>query len=236
MLICLAAALVLVAILWEVLWAGPTEPIYQGTRLSAWLDGTKELKGAPWEQFREIAKSIGPEALPWLIWALPHYDRQSRLWLHYAHLYLQSGFAQHFLPAPSKPSAQIATMNTVAMLAILAPGTRYETNAVDVLLRMDQSTTSWGWQLENARIEALGYCTNCEDRVLPTLLQSVTNAITLNISIFGLQHFGDHAIAHLYQMALTETGAFRPAEQALAKIDSGAYLRLQTERKKGKLQ
>lgn len=227
-------ALAATSIVFLRVWFGPTEPAYRGTPLSAWLDGSMVRNRTYPREMGEVLASVGPEALPWLVWAVEHYDNQVRFAWRYVHFYQTSKWAQKLLPSPPRAVMRWrgARHNAVGMLARLAPGTQYEADFADILVSMRPNPSDR--EFAKIGVYALGCCTNSAATVLPVLLQGVTNSVVMDASTEALRHFSPRATPPLYRMALAETGFFRPAEVALENVDKNAYARLQAERERNK--
>lgn len=174
--------------------------------------------------------SVGPEALPWLtaaVRAYGHEDLRSRFCHWYLRLRSGNVLASQYLLR-----RECALFNTVSLLARVAPGTPYESEAargvVAAHARKDRDFTK-------LRLHALGCFTNAPNEVIPVLLNALTNPITVEESISGLQNFGSLRVPRLYQMALKETGLIRPAELALEHVDKAAYQKLRDEKERLKI-
>jgi hypothetical protein len=233
--IVLGAALLLIAAasaLYVEFGRGPPEPVYEGVRLSAWLDGST-THGAPAAELihrANVLYAVGPEALPWLVHAFEiDNGREGRSKLHrwYVRFYFNNPRMRPFIPVPSNPRwGGIAQYNTLNIVARLAPGTPFEERVLrGLLLPYDGDRLS-----ENARLHALGFFTNLPAVVVPVLLSSLTNPATIDISIESLRPFSTFASGGLYKMAAKETGSIRPAELALEKVDPKAYAKLWKEK------
>jgi len=84
---------------------GPREPVYEGVRLSALLDGSTVHGVNAAEERLKVLRSIGPEALPWLIHAFEIYngrEGRSKLRSWYMRYYNRNPRLRPFMPAPPK--------------------------------------------------------------------------------------------------------------------------------------
>ncbi len=206
---------------------GTPEPKYQGVGLSKWLDGTM-AKPEP-KRMREVMRSVGPEALPWLFQAAEG-EPQFRyvLYRKYAQLYRSSSIVRWLLPKPGPDLSHVAHYNALLLLSRLAPGTAYEERSLSAILGLRQPTS----KPNSFEVECgmLSQFTNYPNKVLPTLLISLTNTRTVDSAILAFQRFGTSATPVLYPVALSETGFVRPAELALKKSDPAAYEKLLAEK------
>ena len=227
------AAITLVTVIVLCSSSHPAEPEYRGVGLSQWLETTRvRPNAASVEEMVVVLKSVGPEAVPWLIRFLG--QREGVLDKGYLLLYQKwlYRYRSRWLPQPRLFRFQGARFNGVDLLSRLAPGTAFENRAVDVLLSFEHIDDS---TFKNQLFRCLGSFTNSSQRVMPMLLIGVTNPATFDASLKGLQSFGADAAPALYRMAQRETGHIRPAELALEKIDEGLYLQLLDEKAKRKL-
>jgi hypothetical protein len=205
-----------------VLVSGPRQPTYKGVPLSKWLDGRRGI-----EMF-DALKSVGPDALPWLVQAAEGNSRiEYVFYRHYSKLYNSSSIVRRLLPKPGRDLSSVAHYNTLSLLSRLAPGTEYEERALSAIMRprLPRLQKLRPGILE-VRCGLLAQFTNHPAKVLPILLLALTNAGTVDSAVSAFQRFGTSATPVLYPRALSETGFIRPAELALKKADPAAHERL----------
>lgn len=241
---CVIVALALVCSFRWFSHRGPIEPVYQGLRLSRWLDGSTmvRMSAVPTSPSRlaaaiaaskaraQVVQSVGPEALPWLLTEVEQAGRpglRDVACRSYLRLWLASGFIRPWLPRPSGPPSETAFFNSLGLLGRLAPGTEYESSALRAIIaaRLGSNT-----QFYKNKLRALGGFTNFPNEVIPILIAELNNGVYVETAVQALQNFGSSATPHLYPLALKETGQIRPAEYALEKVDEHAYSKLREEK------
>jgi len=205
---------------------GPPEPVYAGRGLSHWLGGN--VSSPAKRAF--VIESVGPEALPWLVNALPALELRYRFnaWCLRAGR-SNSPLANRLLRRLTDPHRQMAYFNACSLLARLAPGSTFETKALRAFVPHRPGDDT---ELIRLRLGALGRCTNSPERVIPILISELRNFATVDRAIDSLANFGSLATSRLYPLALAETGMIRPAEVALERADPLAYKRLLDEKER----
>jgi hypothetical protein len=95
--ITIVGAAIAIVVVIAISFSGPSEPKYEGRRLAEWLEGTM-MKPFNFEKMRardKVMRSIGPEALPWLVnVAEPKGRFANRFYDFYARLYNSSSVAR----------------------------------------------------------------------------------------------------------------------------------------------
>ncbi len=240
-LIFVAGSVVLAALLMLSLRRDLAEPVYNGHRLSYWLEcdnldptyirgGLQPSKNERTvNERRQVFNSIGPEALPWLNRGLEDFITRKKF-RSATHIYVNIHSGDWGLtrePWTQKPI--YACYNTMNLLSKLAPGTAYERKAASLI---SQVPNFRGGFLEY-QIFLLSHFTNCPSIVIPVLLADLTNSFTLEDSINALGIFSEQATPKLYQMALAETGSVVTASQALKEVNREAYSRMRKEKHYG---
>lgn len=163
-----------------------------------------------------MLNSVGPEALPWLVSAVPRLEFKD---------------AGRLLLKLADPRGRAAYFNACSVLARLAPGSAFETKALRAFIPRRPTDDT---ELIKLRLRALGRCTNSPDKAIPILISELANFATLDNAIDSLANFGPLATPRLYPLALRETGMIRPAEVALERADPLAYKRLLDEKERSR--
>lgn len=218
---------------------GPSEPVYAGARLSHWLGGTVSSGPGSSGVLASLAEvgsalgSVGPEALPWLLSALPGLEFKQRFdaWCLRTGNRSGSALVNRLLLKLTDPHRATAYANACSLLARFAPGSAFETKALRAFVPRRPEDA----ELIKIRIRALGRCTNSPAQAIPILISELTNSPTADVAIESLGNFGPAATPRLYPVALREAGMIRPAEVALERADPLAYKRLREEKEKRNL-
>jgi hypothetical protein len=238
-----AGSVVLAALLMLSLRRDPAEPVYDGHRLSYWLEcgglDPTYIRGglqpsdieSTLNQRRQVFNSVGPEALPWLNRGLEEFITRKKF-RSATHIVIDLHSGNIGIGLTREPWTQkpiYACYNTMNLLSKLAPGTAYERKAASLIAQVPNFR---GGFLEY-QILILSHFTNCPSIVIPVLLAGLTNSFTLEDSIDGLRIFSEQATPKLYQMALAETGSVVTASQALKEVNREAYSRMRKEKHYG---
>jgi hypothetical protein len=206
---------------------GPPEPVYEGVRLSKWLGGDVPTP----LRIGDVFSSIGPEALPWLVNALPRLEFEQRYEAWLQKLTQKSPVAHRLLRKLAGPHKHRAYFNACMLLASLAPGSAFETKALRTFTRRRPADDT---TLIKLQLWALGRFTNSPEKAIPILVSQLTNTPASEVAISSLANFGSQATPQLYPLALDKTRMTRPAEEALERADPLAYKRLREEKEKRK--
>lgn len=182
----------------------------------------------------DVLKSVGPEALPWLVSEVELLGRPGLRDLacrSYLRVWQASSLVRSLLPRPtSGPRSDIALFNSMGLLGRLAPGTEYESRALQAVIGAHAQHDR---EFYKTKLNVLGCFTNFPNQVIPILVATLNDPVNVETAANSLQNFGASATPTLYPLALKETGQIRPAEYALEKADKAAYQRLHAE--KGRL-
>ena len=236
---CVAAILIVVVA--AVSFHGPPEPVYAGAGLSHWLGGivssgpgsrgvlASRVLSSPAEVGSALG-SVGPEALPWLVGALPGLEFRQRFdaWCLRTGNRSGSPLVNRLLLKLTDPHRYTAYANACSLLARFAPGSPFETKALRAFVPRRPADDT---ELIKVRLSGLGRCTNSPDKAIPILISELANS-SVDRAIDALKNFGSLATPQLYPIALRETGMIRPAEVALERADPIAYKRLREEKEK----
>jgi hypothetical protein len=220
----------------------PPEPIYNRLGLSHWLGGMVSngpgssgvLASGRLSSLAEVGSalgSVGPEALPWLVSALPGLEFRQRFdaWCSRTANRSSSPLVNRLLLKLTDPHSYTGYANTCSLLARFAPGSPFQTKAFRAFVPHRPGDDT---ELVKIRLWALGRCTNSPDKAIPILISELTNSLTVDRAVDGVANFGSLATPRLYPLALGETGMIRPAEVALERADPLAYKRLREEKER----
>jgi len=164
----------------------PPEPVYSGVGLSQWLgEGVSNV-----HRMVEVINSVGPEALPWLVSALPglEFEQRYETWLQ--RLSQKNPVANRLLLKFTNPRRHAAYFRACWLLGRLAPGTSFETKALRAFMPRRPEDDS---ELIKIRLWALGRCTNSPDKAIPILISELTNSATVDKAVDSLGNFGSLA-------------------------------------------
>lgn len=239
---------------------GLAEPIYQGRNLSSWLQAFSNPLSPDYTRAKEIFKTAGEEAVPFLLKHLvishtPLEEAQARFWINSPP---KSGVAQ------TRPK-DFENQRAWAAYAFEFVGPS-ASNALPTLIHLARDDYFLGVRMNlfhsiaalapNSDFEAsavdalvkniegenvdcarsayyfLGAFPNQAERVIPILIKGLNNSLMFDASLEALQKLGKLGVPALLQAQKQERSTIRPAELALEKIDPDAAKRAIEEKER----
>jgi hypothetical protein len=117
--------------------------------------------------------------------------------------------------------------SSIDILKACAPGTTFESNAVEILIDRTKPSEFNSQELAYA---SLGFFPNCADRTVPTLIKGLNQAQLFRVCVESIQRLGEPAVIALAEAAKKERDGKSSALRALEKIDPEAAAKVRVER------